>query len=69
MTAKRAGVICTPMTLYRSAVDLAAKSSPSIASLTEFENSFNSILAQFPQSSEADIEEIAYVAGPSSQEM
>jgi integrase len=69
MTAKRAGVICTPMTLYRSAVDLAAKSSPSIVSLTEFENSLNSILAQFPTSSEADTEVIAYVAGPSSQEM
>jgi integrase len=36
MAARRAGVICTPMTLYRSAVDLAAKSSPTIKSLGEF---------------------------------
>ena len=61
MTARRAGVICTPMTLYRSAVDLAAKSSPSIASLTEFENSFNS--------SEADTEVIAYVSGSVSRDV
>ena len=52
MTAKRAGVICTPMALYRSAADLAAKSSPSIISLGTLENILDSIAPQLASWSE-----------------
>ena len=52
MTAKRSGLICTPMTLYRSAVDLAAKSSPSIGSLGELEDALDSMTAQMASWSE-----------------
>ncbi len=52
MVAKRAGVICTPMTLYRSAVDLAAKSSPSLRSLEEIEDALDSMSAQVASWSE-----------------
>jgi integrase len=45
MTAKRAGIVCTPMMLYRSAAELAAKSSPSIISLGT-EDTLDSIVPQ-----------------------
>jgi site-specific recombinase XerD len=56
MTAKRAGVICTPMALYRSAADLAAKTSPSIRSLGTLEDTLDSMAAQITSLSEDGFE-------------
>ena len=64
MTAKRSGIICTPMTLYRSAVDLAAKSLPSIGSLDELEDAF-AMSAQSTWWSEDDDEVIKNICNPS----
>jgi integrase len=60
MAARRAGVICTPMTLYRSAVDLAAKSSPSIKSLGDFEHAVDSMESQMRPRSEDEYESVRY---------
>jgi len=65
MTAKRAGVICTPMTLYRSVVDLAAKSSPSIKSLEEFRESLDPAEVQAAEWSEEDVEVLSELGGQS----
>jgi integrase len=65
MTAKRAGVICTPMTLYKSAADLAAKSSPSIRSLGELEDALDTMAAQITSGSEDEHEVVDQVCKPS----